>query len=156
MTRLLLLLVTFGTFSTLFSQETDYSEEELAVKQTIDQLFLGMQKADSAMIRGAFHPSNRLMTCYIGRDGIGHLAEDSLIDFLNAVAGANENEWNEKITSCAITIDLNLAQVWTTYEFYLGDKFSHCGVNAFQLVKEEIGWKIIQLTDTRRMDDCGK
>jgi hypothetical protein len=34
-----------------------------------------------------------------------------------------------------VQIDDNLAAVWTEYEFYVGKNFSHCGVNAFQLVK---------------------
>jgi hypothetical protein len=38
------------------------------------------------------------------------------------------------------------------YAFYLDDQFSHCGVNAFQLVRMEAGWQIIQITDTRRRE----
>jgi hypothetical protein len=40
------------------------------------------------------------------------------------------------------------------YTFYVGDQMSHCGVNAFQLMKTTEGWKIIGITDTRRKDNC--
>jgi hypothetical protein len=35
------------------------------------------------------------------------------------------------------------------YQFYIGDKFSHCGVNSFQLVKLQGQWKIQYLIDTQ-------
>jgi hypothetical protein len=150
----LICVVFLTTFTTVFSQVSEFSTDELAVKKTIDQLFTGMQKGDSAMVRNAFHSSSRMMTCYIGRDGQSYISEDPLIDVLQAVAGAKENEWNEKIISYSIFIDLNLAQVWTNYEFYFQEKFSHCGVNAFQLVLVENEWKIFQLSDTRKTDGC--
>ena len=49
-----------------------------------------------------------------------------------------------------------LASVWVPYEFYLGDKFSHCGVDAFHLARFEDGWKIIGLADTQRREGCGQ
>ena len=36
----------------------------------------------------------------------------------------------------------------------MGKRFSHCGVDAFQLVKTAAGWKIFQLSDTRRKEKC--
>jgi hypothetical protein len=53
-----------------------------------------------------------------------------------------------------VLIDGNLASVWTDYKFYIGEKFSHCGVNSFQLFKGDDGWKIIYIIDTRRKDNC--
>jgi hypothetical protein len=47
-----------------------------------------------------------------------------------------------------------MASVWAPYKFYLGDKFSHCGVDVFQLMKTGDGWKIIYIVDTRRKGDC--
>ena len=41
------------------------------------------------------------------------------------------------------------------YFRYVDEKFSHCGVNSFQLVKGDRGWQIVYLIDTRRKDDCG-
>ena len=36
------------------------------------------------------------------------------------------------------------------YRFYVGDTFSHCGVNAVQLAKLDGRWQITNLMDTRR------
>ena len=47
-----------------------------------------------------------------------------------------------------------MAHVWAPYEFWYNGEFSHCGVNSFQLFKEEDTWKIIYLIDSRRKEDC--
>ena len=58
--------------------------------------------------------------------------------------------WDTKIQ-----IDGNMAQAWAPYAFYVGKKFSHCGVDAFQLFKSTDGvWRIFHLADTRQKDGC--
>jgi hypothetical protein len=64
--------------------------------------------------------------------------------------------WDERIGEVEIKIDDNLATAWMNYAFYVGDTFSHCGVNAFQLAKGEAGWKVIQIADSRRKVACGE
>ena len=53
-----------------------------------------------------------------------------------------------------IEVDGRLATVWAPYTFYVGKKLSHCGTNAFQLVKGDMGWQIIQIIDTRNKENC--
>lgn len=47
-----------------------------------------------------------------------------------------------------------LATVWAPYAFYLDGRLSHCGVNAFQLIRRPQGWRIVSLIDTRRTEGC--
>lgn len=74
--------------------------------------------------------------------------------FVEAVGTPHEELWDEKVWDVEVRIDENLAQAWMHYAFYLGDEFSHCGVNAMQLVHDGTAWKITQVTDTRRTDNC--
>jgi hypothetical protein len=53
-------------------------------------------------------------------------------------------------------VDGNLAMVWAYYEFDTGDKFSHCGVDSFQLGRTDAGWKILLLADSRRRPGCSQ
>lgn len=129
-------------------------QEKKAVRATIDLLFDGMRVGDSSKVREAFHSDARLMTTFVDKAGNPRLVEEEIQGFLKAVGTPHAEVWNEKLTSVKIQIDGNLAQAWTKYEFYVDENFSHCGVNAFQLVKESNGWKIIQITDTRRKKDC--
>ena len=79
--------------------------------------------------------------------------ETSLDGFLKAVAGEHA-PYNEPIWNVKIRVDGELALVSCDYAFYLGNQFSHCGIDAFQLVKREDGWKIFHLVDTRRKEGC--
>jgi hypothetical protein len=82
------------------------------------------------------------------------LKTESIGEFVEAVGTPHDDVWDERIWRQDVQVDGNLASAWTEYTFFLGEKMSHCGVNAFQLFRSETGWKIIQLTDTRRRIDC--
>lgn len=41
-----------------------------------------------------------------------------------------------------------LADVWAYYDFHVGEELSHCGYDAFQLVKEKGQWRILGVTYT--------
>ncbi len=82
------------------------------------------------------------------------LRTGSIDGFVKGVGTPHEKVWNESIWDSEVRIDGNLAHVWTKYAFYLGEDFSHCGVDAFQLFKDDNGWRIFQLTDTRQFEDC--
>jgi hypothetical protein len=124
--------------------------EEAAVRATIDRLFEGMKKGDSSLVRGVFHPTARLQTAYVNREGKPALQSEPIDAFVKAVGTPHKEVWDERVSDYAIRIDDNLATAWTPYEFYLDGKYLHEGVNSFQLFHSPQGWKIIQICDTRR------
>ncbi|MRG45607.1 hypothetical protein GFS24_10800 [Chitinophaga sp. SYP-B3965] len=130
------------------------SSEEVAVKSAIQQLFDGMKKGDSAMVKAVFAERAVLHTIQNKKDSTTTIGALTLAQFLVAVGTPHTDVWDERITFDKILIDGSLASVWTPYRFFLNDQFSHCGVNSFQLYKTGTGWKIIYLVDTRRKDKC--
>ena len=72
------------------------------------------------------------------------------IDFLTA----SQNKWLERIWNPKVLQHGTIAVVWGDYDFHLNNKFSHCGVDSFQLVKINGEWKIQYLIDTRRRQGC--
>lgn len=124
------------------------------VMEVVQQVFDGMRAADSSMVRSAFMKGADLYTVFTDKEGNPVLHKGSLDNFLDAVGAPHEFVWDEPIWDTEVRIDGNLAQVWTKYAFYAGDKFSHCGVDAFHLFKTWEGWKIYHLTDTRQWKDC--
>lgn len=137
-----------------FNQQSQAQTEELAVKQAIMTMFDGMREADSSKVHSVFIDDVKMQTIAANRQGQVALRDGSLKDFLNAVGTPHDAVWDEKILSYDIKIDGPMATVWTPYEFYAGENFSHCGVNSFQLMKGADGWKIIYLVDTRRRQGC--
>lgn len=147
----LLVLILFFTTAEMNAQN---NEEEKAVIATIQQLFDGMRQADSTMVRDVFHPGARLESAFVNKEGKPVLRGGEIDKFVTQIGTPHEAVYDEKIWSYDVKIDGILASVWTEYTFYLGEKMSHCGVNAFHLFKGEDGWKITQITDTRRRSDC--
>ena len=118
-----LLLGVFG-----YSQN---ESEQQAVIQPIAALFDAMRAADSATVRAVFHPEARMMTTFTDESGQPQLRQGTVEAFVQSVGGAQPGMLDEKIWSYDVNIDGNLATVWTDYTFYLNEKMSHCGVNAF-------------------------
>ncbi len=124
------------------------------VQATIEQLFDGMRASDSAMVADTFTKDAIMRRVATNPEGEVVVNTGNLASFLNAIGSPKEQVWDERIGSYDINIDGNLATVWTPFEFYIGDKFSHCGVNSFQLVKKDGDWKIFFIVDTSRQSNC--
>ena len=134
----------------LFAQQT---EDEKAIKAVIIQLFDGMQKHDSTMIRAYFHPSARMQSVGADRkNGEIKLTTENTIDsFVKSIGSIPVSvKIEERVLSYEIRIDAQMATAWTPYELYVNEKRQHCGVDAFQFYKTDKGWKIITIADTRR------
>ncbi|MBO6524933.1 MAG: nuclear transport factor 2 family protein [Balneolaceae bacterium] len=127
---------------------------EREVQAIIETLFDGMRAGDSAMVASAFTRDAVMQTVAQNQSGEVVVRKGDLNQFLTAVGTPHEQIWDEKIGGYEIKIDGELATAWTPYQFYLGDNFSHCGVNSFQLAKLGGEWKIIYIVDTRRRTNC--
>lgn len=135
------------------AQPAEMSDQQ-QIKQAINQLFDGMRASDSSMVQAVFLENATMKTVGRNRDGEVILNETSVKQFVAAVGGPKEDIWDERLDGIEIKIDGDLASVWTPYRFFRGDTFSHCGVNSFQMMKTEEGWKVINIVDTRRRQGC--
>ncbi|MFK7937644.1 MAG: nuclear transport factor 2 family protein [Saprospiraceae bacterium] len=149
-----LLLTTLLAFSTLFLFAQKSSSEEIAVIQTIQKMFDGMRAGDSSAVNSVFMQNAAMATVFYNKEGKSQRRAGDLEKFVTAVGTPHDEIWDEKIWSYRVEVDANLASAWTDYTFYAGDKLSHCGVNAFHLFKSDEGWKITNITDTRRRENC--
>lgn len=145
--KLLLLL-------TLFSLKTFAQSEDEAVKKPITALFDGMRKGDTTLMRSAFAPGANLQSIGKNKEGEVGVRTENIDKFIESIGKPHKDVYDERITYDMIKVDDNLAVAWTPYQFYVGDKFSHCGVNSFQLVKLNGEWKIQYIIDTRRKEGC--
>ncbi|MFI2743747.1 nuclear transport factor 2 family protein [Zhouia sp. PK063] len=144
-------LVFSANFS--FSQQT---ADKIEVKNTIDAFFKAFHEQDSVAIKSTVSDEVIMQSIGKNKDGKIKLTTANFHDFLKSIISIpKENTFEEKLTDYIINVDGNMANVWTPYEFWYNGKFSHCGVNNFQLFKEDEHWKIIYIIDTRRRD-CAK
>lgn len=142
------LLICLALCNSMKAQSTGDS-----VRSAVNQLFTAMKNADSALLVSGFADSAILQTI-IDKNGKVEVKTESVADFARQVAKMEKNILDERIQFDAIRIDGALAIVWAPYQFYYKGKFSHCGVDSFQLIRINGKWKIQYLIDTRRKEDC--
>ena len=144
----------FVLLLTICSLTTYAQKDEDKVKAPITQFFEGMRRSDSNMIKASLAPNAILQTIAKNKEGKTVVHTENMARFITAVTQPHDKVYDERITFNTIKIDAVLATVWTPYQFYVGDTFSHCGVNSFQLVRIEGAWKIQYIIDTRRKEGC--
>jgi len=124
-----------------------------SVMTTINNLFEGMKKADTVLLKNCFAPVAVMQTIQENKGTI-KVSNESVADFIAFVGKETAGAADEQILFETISIDGTLAAVWAPYKFYYKGKFSHCGVNSFQLVRLNSGWKIQYIIDTRKKEGC--
>lgn len=138
---LLLFVILFGISGKAQNQD---------VQKTIEDFFTAFHAKDTVKLKTIFSDKIILQSIQENANG-GKLSNESASKFYESIAAIPANfDFQEKILSYSIQVDGTMAHVWTPYEFYINDKFSHKGVNAFTLFKENGIWKIIYVIDTRR------
>lgn len=121
-----------------------------SVKTVINKLFTAMKSSDAASLKECFADSAILQT--ITRNG--KIRNESVAAFISQISTLPKDSADERISFETIKVDDALAIAWTPYQFFYAGKFSHCGVNSFQLVRLNGFWKIQYLIDTRRRNGC--
>lgn len=83
---------------------------------------------------------------------VKHRRFQEFIDSLEEWEGTHK----ETMTDPKVLIHDRLAVVWAAYEFFIDGEFSHCGVDAFTLIKTGTGWKIAAVIYTVEKTGCKK
>ena len=127
---------------------------EDSIKAAVNTLFDGMKNADALLVSRSFSDSAILQTITRNKEGKTIVRNEQVKAFAEFVSRQKKGAADERIQFEMIKVDGPLAIAWTPYKFYYEGKFSHCGVNSFQLVRLHGQWKIQYLIDTRRRQGC--
>lgn len=115
-----------------------------------DLLFAAMKAKHANGMSVLFVHDGRLVAIDKPKDGAG-LSKTRMFTadaFAQAIAGAAGSDYRELMPTKSVQVTGDLALVSGRYTFYVGEKFSHCGTNAFHLIKTAAGWKILTLDST--------
>lgn len=146
MRSFLLLLV--AAASPALAQSSD--PETRAIVAVIDKLFDGMRTRDTAVMRAAFVPEARML----GLTAQGQLRASSIDSWIASVGRSTGDAARERTWAHQVHVDGGIAQAWMQYDLHIGERFSHCGIDAFDLMKVGGTWKIVTVMDTRRTTGC--
>lgn len=137
-------------FVLVFSFHLPLLAQENQPQKLVEDFFIAFHAKDTLGLKELCHSEIILQTIANTKEG-NKLVNDSYADFLKSIASIPANmKFEERILEYKVDLDGNLAHVWTPYEFYINQKFSHRGVNSFTLYNDNGKWQIIHLIDTRR------
>ncbi len=126
-------------------------QDEAGARAAIAQLFEGMRTANPDMVRQLFAADARF--AILDDDADPSIGVRSVEEWISSI-GASEGRWNEQVYDLDVRVDGNMASIWAPYTFYLDGSVRHCGINSIELLHDADGWKVTQLSDTRRTENC--
>jgi hypothetical protein len=150
--KISLLTLVFICFSITLNAQSDAESE---VKETIEEFFKAFHQQDTLALKSMARGNIMMQSISVDQAGKTVLNQNSYNQFVKSIGSIpKENQFEERLLDFSIKVDGNMANAWTPYEFWYNGSLSHCGVNSFQLIKEDDGWKIIYLVDTRKKEGC--
>jgi len=122
--------------------------EEAAILEVVDRFMHAVSStdpADMAAIRleGGFNIVDR------PAEGGGTVVTRRLFK-----PSASKGTYRERYWDPVVHVRGAIAVVWTPYEFWNDGKTSHCGIDVFDLMKEQGTWKIANAMWTVEPDAC--
>jgi hypothetical protein len=129
-----------------------YEDDKAAVVATVQKFFDTMTSRDVEGARRVLMPEGRMFSV---REQNGQQAAraSTVEDYLKGL-GERKQDYRERMWNPEVRIHGGIASVWTPYDFWAEGKFSHCGIDIFDLVKTADGWKIASVTYTVERTGC--
>lgn len=118
--------------------------------KVVTDLFDAMRMRDTAAMRAAFTPNASMQT--LTSDGVEFASIDG---WITSVARAQPGVvLDERLANPVVQVNGALASIWVDYWFYIGNRRSHCGVDSFDLHRQDGRWRIFSVVDTRQAIGC--
>lgn len=130
----------------------DMEADRSAVLVPILALFTAFEAGDAAAMLRHVYPDGRVTASGTRGDGASNLRQQSWTQFAGRIKP--ESAFQERITDPKVDIDGDIAMVWAPFVVRVGGKVSNCGVDHFDLVREDGAWKVMNLTFSSRTTGC--
>ncbi|WHU04069.1 hypothetical protein [Sphingomonas sp. NIBR02145] len=127
--------------------------EAAAVLAPINAMFAGLAAHDGAAILAQTRPEGGATVAVEKPDGSRAIRHLSWADFAGGIKPGPE-KLEERISTPAIEVDGDIAMVWAPYVFLIDGKAHHCGINHFDLLRENGSWKVLNVTWSQRTTGC--
>jgi hypothetical protein len=146
-----LLLMTFVLLPGMSMAQSPGSDRDQVVA-AVQGFFDSMAKRDPALAERVMLPEARIHA-FAERDGKPTMRVSVAQDYIKSLS-TGKGELLERMWEPEVRIRGPIATVWTTYDFHRNGTFTHCGIDAFDLVKTPDGWKIAGVMYTVEPTGC--
>jgi hypothetical protein len=126
--------------------------DAVAVLAPVNALFAAFGTGDAAAMLRHVYPDGRVTASGLRDDGASNLRQQSWTQFAGRVKP--ESAFQERISNPALDIDGDIAMIWAPFVVRIGGKVINCGVDHFDLVRENGAWKVMNLTFSSRTAGC--
>ena len=123
------------------------------VLAAVQSFFDSMEKADAELAKKILMPEARFFSA-AERDRKMTIRPSTGDAFVASFSNPNRGKALERMWDPEVRVQGSIAQVWTRYDFHNNGAFSHCGIDAFNLVKTDDGWKIASAMWTVERTGC--
>jgi len=124
--------------------------DEQAVLNSVNALLGAFNTGNSAEILRWVYPDGRVT-------GVGTLPNRSGLrseSWTQFTQRSGTAAFQETISDPAVEIDGDAAMVWAPFVVRMGGKVYNCGLDHFDLVRENGAWKVMNLTFSSRIAGC--
>ena len=136
--RAALLTILFALAHSAATAQT--SADRDAVLQVVQTFFDTMTAKDIDGARGVLVPQGRFHVMEMSKPNSEPRSFSNEEYF--AQLQASKQTMRERIWNPEVRVHGLIATMWAPYDFWIDGKLSHCGVDAFDLIKTGEGWKI--------------
>ena len=83
----------------------------------------------------------------------GSIRTQSHAEFFENIVD-EQTDFLERMWDPTVLVHDRIAVLWTPYDFHRNGQFSHCGIDAFSLIKVDDEWKITGTIYTVQREGC--
>jgi hypothetical protein len=125
------------------------------VLATIDTMLLAMRTKNATLMTQQLDSLARMTLLRPAPGGGVRVVALSGEEFVRVATAANQPPLDEPIRNPVVQINGDLATVWAEYQVRREGRVTHCGYDAFHLVRKQGRWRVLNVSDTYRQTGCG-
>ncbi len=125
------------------TQPESESEDRAQLLHIVDVFFEALETQDGEVIKPLFHEGACGASLRWDADGNPVLRHGP-----SPVLPQSEDVWTERYWDPTVLVEGSIATVWAPYDFYVNERFNHCGIDVFNFFKLDGQWKIINTAYT--------
>lgn len=155
MNRLAMMATLCLGFPAAASAQQTIAADSAAVMATLDRMLSALKAKDADGLRATFDSAARMTLLRPAQGGDVQVWTMTGEQFIQVAVNPQGPALDEPIRNIRMQIDGDLASVWAEYQVRINGAVSHCGHDAFHLVRKRGQWKILNVSDTFRQQGCG-
>jgi hypothetical protein len=138
-----------GDRSTMNSVHLKSDATTDSIEHVVKEMLLAISTND--LEKAKYHVLEEGRVFRVRRDGMGFRSNSEFFK----QTGDQTTDYFERMWDPIIMYRGDLAMAWTTYDFHLNGKFSHCGAESFTLTRVDGRWMVMDWAYTaNELENC--